>query len=89
MVNGQLANFVKRVPQNEAPFIAEFFLLCNDPYYRRTQHSTGALVKDAEALRTRWQTQSTGDPGHVGRQEQVEAGNAELVRRLTNRGPNS
>ena len=55
-VNSQLAQFCKRVPLEEAPDIASFYLSHNNAYYIRTSHSTDALLKDAEKLRTEWQT---------------------------------
>ena len=55
-VNSQLAQFCKRVPLEEAPAIASFYLSHNNAYYLRTSHSTDALLKDAEKLRTEWQT---------------------------------
>ena len=55
-VNSQLAQFCKRVPLEEAPDIASFYLRHNNAYYIRTAHSTDALLKDAEKLRTEWQT---------------------------------
>ena len=48
--------FCKRVPLEEAPAIAAFYLSHNNAYYLRTSHSTDALLKDAEKLRTEWQT---------------------------------
>ena len=55
-VNSQLKQFCERVPIEEAPAIASFYLSHNNAYYLRTSHSTDALLKDAEKLRTEWQT---------------------------------
>ena len=55
-VNSQLRQFTERVPIEEAPAIAKFYLSHNNAYYIRTAHSTDALLKDAEKLRTEWQT---------------------------------
>ena len=55
-VNGQLAQFCKRVPIEEAPAIAAFYVGHNNAFYLRVAHSTDALLKDAEKLRTEWQT---------------------------------
>ena len=55
-VNSQLKQFCERVPIEEAPAIASFYLTHNNAYYIRTSHSTDALLKDAEKLRTEWQT---------------------------------
>jgi hypothetical protein len=53
-VNGQLAQFVGRVPQEEAPEIAAFFVRHNKSFYISSRHAVGALLKDAEGLRTEW-----------------------------------
>jgi len=55
-VNGQLANFVKRVPAEEAPAIAAFYVEHNHGYYLNAGHAIGLLLKDAEKLRTEWLT---------------------------------
>jgi len=57
-VNGQLAQFIQRVPQTEAASIADFFIKHNDSYYVKTMHPVGMLLKDAEKLRTEWATQT-------------------------------
>lgn len=53
-VNGQLAQFVKRIPADEAPLVAEFYLTHNDAFYVKQLHPVGLMLKDAEALRTQW-----------------------------------
>lgn len=53
-VNAQLAQFVKRIPLEEAPLVAEFYLTHNDAFYVKQLHPVGLLLKDAEALRTQW-----------------------------------
>ena len=55
-VSGQLANFVKRIGQAEAPSVAEFYVLHPGPFYVRAMHSIAAMVRDAEKLRTEWAT---------------------------------
>ena len=55
-VNSQIKQFTERVPIEEAPAIAAFYLSHNNAYYLRVAHSTDALLKDAEKLRTEWQT---------------------------------
>lgn len=59
MVNGQLANFITRVPRAEAPEIAAFYVSHRSAYYVRDGHSVGLLVKHAEKLRTEWATGRT------------------------------
>ena len=53
-VNSQMANFVKRVPADEAPEIARFFVLHNKAWYVERQHPVGLLLQDAESLRSQW-----------------------------------
>lgn len=55
-VAGQLKLFVGRVPQAEAPLIAEFFVSHGDAFYVRKAHAVGLLLADAEKLRTEWGT---------------------------------
>jgi hypothetical protein len=55
-VNGQLANFVKRVPAEEAPSIAAFYVEHNHGLYLNAGHAIGLLLRDAEKLRTEWLT---------------------------------
>lgn len=59
MVNGQLAHFVKRIPQGESPEVAAFYVRHNDSFYVRSMHPVGLLLKDAEKLRTEWATGRT------------------------------
>lgn len=53
-VNGQLAQLVRRLPSEEAPLVAEFYLGHNDSFYVKSLHPVGLLLRDAEALRTQW-----------------------------------
>ncbi len=53
-VNGQLAQFVTRVPVAEAAQIAVFFVRHNKHFYISSRHAVGALLRDAEGLRTEW-----------------------------------
>lgn len=55
-INGQLAQFLKRVPADEAPMIAAAYVGNNALGYVRAGHSVGALLRDAEKLRTEWVT---------------------------------
>lgn len=51
-VNGQIAQFVKRVPADEAPFIAAAYVRSQNARYVAAGHSVGCLLQDAEKLRT-------------------------------------
>lgn len=55
-VNGQLANFVTRIPADEAPLVATFFVQHNGGLYVSAMHPTNLLQRDAEKLRTEWAT---------------------------------
>jgi Helix-turn-helix domain len=55
-VNAQVAGFVKRLGVAEAPEVAAFYVSHNNRFYVQTMHSAGAMVKDAEKLRTEWAT---------------------------------
>ena len=55
-VNSQLKQFRERVPIEEAGLIAAFYVTHNNAYYLQKAHSVGAMLADAEKLRTEWQT---------------------------------
>lgn len=53
-VNGQLAHFVSRVPAEEAPEIAAFYVRHNRGLYVAAKHAVDLMLRDAEGLRTEW-----------------------------------
>ena len=55
---GQLKAFVSRMPAEDAPLVAEFYLSHNDAYYVKSRHPAGLMLRDAEKLHVEW---STGD----------------------------
>ena len=55
-VNGMLANFCRRIPLDEAPHIAAYYLGHNSAYYVQRGHPVECLLADAEKLRTEWAT---------------------------------
>jgi hypothetical protein len=55
-VNAQLAQVVGRIPASEAPLIAAWYVGLDDRFYVAAGHSTALLLRDCEALRTRWVT---------------------------------
>jgi hypothetical protein len=55
-VNAKLKAFSERLPHDEAPLVAEFFLSHNGKFYVEQMHDFGLLLKDAEKLRTEWIT---------------------------------
>lgn len=54
---GMLKHFIARVPLEESPDIAEFYVSHNDSYYVRAKHPIAMLLRDAEKLRTEFRTQ--------------------------------
>lgn len=55
-INTQVVQFCKRVPRDEAPHIAAFFVTHNSAFYVSRGHQFGNLLADAEKLRTEWAT---------------------------------
>lgn len=55
-VNGQLANFVKRLGDKEAPAVAAFYVGSNRQVYVGSRHAVSLMLRDAEGLRTEWAT---------------------------------
>ena len=58
LVNTQIKNFVVRLGA-DAPNVADFYLRSNKAHYVQQSHSTAAMLKDAEGLRTQWATGRT------------------------------
>lgn len=56
-VNGQLANFVKRLGIERAPRVATFYLTHNHRRYLDAKHPVNLMVQFAETLHTEWATQ--------------------------------
>lgn len=55
-VNGTLARLVDRLGAEDAPKVAMFYLTCDDPFYIKVNHSTDAMLRDAEGLHTQMVT---------------------------------
>lgn len=55
-VNSCVREFVKRIGQEEAPRVAEFYVWVNDQYLIRNGHPFQILTKNAEGYRTQWAT---------------------------------
>ena len=54
--NGQFAQFVKRLPADEAPEVARWYVASNTALYVRSKHCVDLLLRDCEGLRTEWAT---------------------------------
>jgi hypothetical protein len=59
-VNGQLSQFVTRIPKDEAPRVAAFYVASNRALYVNSKHCVDLLLRDAESLRTEWATGRQG-----------------------------
>jgi hypothetical protein len=55
-VNGQMAQFVGRIPADEAPAVAAFYLTHQHGLYVSAMHPVNLLLRDCEKLRTEWAT---------------------------------
>lgn len=55
-VNAQMLNFIGRIGLAESPAVAAFYVGHNKAYYVQQRHTIGAMLRDAEALRTDWAT---------------------------------
>lgn len=55
-VNGMMARFCERLPLDEAPHVAAFFVQSNRGLYVSAKHAVDLLLRDAEGLRTEWVT---------------------------------
>lgn len=73
-VNGQLAQFVQRVPAAEAPAVAVHYVMSDNAYYLRSRHAVGPMLKDAEGLRTDWLRGATTTDHDSRRADKVAAG---------------
>lgn len=58
-VNGKLASLLTRIPADDAPHVAAFFVRHNNSFYVQKMHAVGLLLQDAEGLYTQWKTNRT------------------------------
>ena len=75
-VNGQIANFVKLVGEDNAPHIAAFYVSHPNHWYRTKGHDFGTLLANAQALSTDWQ-RNTRTTSVQTRQQEKTAANME------------
>lgn len=54
--SGMITQLVDRLGKDDAPHVAAFYVHHNNGYYVGNGHSVGALLRDAEKLRTEWAT---------------------------------
>jgi hypothetical protein len=55
-INSQIKSFCTRIPIEEAPEVARYFVGHNNAYYVAKGHAIGIMLQDAEKLRTEWAT---------------------------------
>lgn len=55
-VNSQVKQLVGRIPREEAPAVAAFYVGINDAFLIRNCHDFGSLLAKAETFRTQWAT---------------------------------
>lgn len=55
-VNALLSQFLNKLPVDEAPAVAAFYVGSNNQFYVAKGHSVAMLLADAEKLRTEWVT---------------------------------
>ena len=80
-VNAKLSQFAKRLPAEEAPEVARFYVRHPDAFYVKQLHPVGLLLKDAEALRTQWARGRaiTGTDARTVERRVTNAGNIEAA----------
>ena len=55
-VNAAIKGFTRRIGADESPDVARYYVWHADAYYARKCHDAGAMLADAEKLRTEWAT---------------------------------
>lgn len=55
-VNAAIKGFTRRIGADESPDVARYYVGHADAYYARKCHDAGAMLADAEKLRTEWAT---------------------------------
>lgn len=76
-VNGQLADFVTRIPAAEAPEVAAWYVASDRGLYVSAGHPVNLLLRDAEQLRTDWATRTQRTDTQARRADRTAAtGNA-------------
>jgi hypothetical protein len=83
-INGQLAQFVDRIPAEEAPLVAAYFVNHDGNLYVAAMHPVNLLLRDAEKLRTEWATGRRAQTnGHSNAETTWQRSQRERVSHLT------
>lgn len=80
-INGKLAQFLKKVPAEDAPQVAAFYVTHNQSLYVSSKHAVDLLLRDAEKLWSDWKAGSTTAGAPV-RSHDETAARADRVARL-------
>lgn len=81
-VNGQLAQFVARVPAAEAPEVAVYFVSLDKRWYVESMHSVDCLLKDAEALHAQFRTGTKVSSAQANLADRAQASNSAFDRMI-------
>ncbi len=87
-VNNQVKQLAARIPREEAPAIAAFYVSVNDSRLINDCHPVGSLLAKAEAFRTQWATGrqiTTTTAQQIERKQANLAAGEEAARRITER----
>lgn len=86
-VNGQIAQFLARVPLTDAPEIARWYVRHSGAFYAASMHAVGLMLRDAEKLAAEWRRGERVNAETARRNEQTEANPfaQELLRRQRER----
>lgn len=86
-VNGQIAQFLARVPLADAPEIARWYVRHSGAFYAASMHAVGLMLRDAEKLAAEWRRGEQVNAETARRNEQTEANPfaQELLRRQRER----
>lgn len=76
-VSGMFSRLLDRIPIEEAPHVARWFVRSNRGLYVSAKHAVDLLLRDAEALRTEWITKTHGTETQARQADKTQAlGNA-------------
>lgn len=75
---GICSHFLGRIPADEAPLVAEFYVSHSDSWYVRQLHPLTLMLKDAEKLRTEWKRGHQMNAG-TARQVELQAHNRSVI----------
>lgn len=81
-VNGMLARYLDKLPAEEAPLVAAFYVGHSKGLYVSARHCVDLLLRDAEGLRTEWATGRKVTDTHARQADQTETRGSQAERLL-------